>query len=315
LKIAIEQAITAQISGFGAAVSQFNCDDTCNAPPDGPGTKSGETLPIDVRFLRVFFPPTEFNSQDQDAVDKAYQAAKKHHTKYSFFGDMTPLSDDNTGPIEFLIPRGKNRVFAIKFDLKSYEERRTLWLSLAAVCGAITSILAILIVTGYGLKLREQERAFAVVDTVMSDVPAPYARLDEDAKFLRVNDSFAKLVGYDSAAEANIELPKYKYEDFLVGDESKEEFHKIKQERREGKPYRSYTIQFWTGRTPGKPPIKWLKVHAGDVPTPHSGRNKPGQSFGILLPTSAPGAVLVMAPPVNPELGGGTKPTDQLKTG
>jgi PAS domain S-box-containing protein len=169
-----------------------------------------------------------------------------------------------------------------------------LWLSLAAACLAITGILALLILADYGLKLREQERAFAVVDSIMSDVPAPYARLDEDGKFLRVNDAFALLMGYQSAARGSAELKQYKYEDFLYDEASKEIFHTIKQERREGKPYRSYSIQVWTGGKPGVGQVKWLKVHGGDVPTPHTARKKPGQSFGILLPIDAPRPVAVL---------------------
>jgi len=312
LKVEIQEAISGQISGFGGVVSQFSCDKTCNADV-GPAAKADQAPPMEDRFLQTFYPANEFNDRDQQSIDNAYQNANKKHSMYTFFGDITPLSDANAGIIEFLVPHGKNRVLAIKFDLTSYEERRTLWLSLAAVCMSITFLLATLIVAGYGLKLREQERAFAVVDTVMSDVPASYARLDEDAKFLKVNDCFAKLLGYGAAAEAIVELRKFKYEDFLVDDASKQEFHKSKQERKEGRPYRSYTVQFWTGRTPGKPPKRWLKVHAGDVPTPHSNRSKPGQSFGILLPTNPPADVVPMVPyAASP--GGGANPTEQEQT-
>lgn len=211
------------------------------------------------------------------------------------WGGLTFLgNNDSSGVIKFTVPSGGSKVLAIKFDIKGYQNWRTIWLSLAAGCIAITAILALFILADYGMKFKEQQRAFSAVDLIMSDVPAPYARLDEDGKFSRVNDAFAHLMSYQSAAQATAELSQYSYEQFLYDDASKDLYHTIKQERRDGKPYRSYTVQLWTGGKPGLKPIRWLKVHGGDVPTPHTSRTKPGQSFGILLPVEAPRPVVLI---------------------
>jgi PAS domain-containing protein len=285
---------------------EFDCS-TGTCKRDKNGDDDDETW--DVRFMRLFYPAARFNAQEEAEINKRYDSSQKNGQESAFLGDITVLNNNtDTGLIEFLLPRGDTQVVAVKFDLNAYEKWRSLWLSLAAACIAITCILAVLILADYGLKFKEQERAFSVVDYVMSDVPAPYARLDEDGKFLKVNYFFAKLMGYQSDAEATVELRGYKYEDFLADTASKEEFRAIKEERREGKPYRSYTVQMWTGRTPGKPPTRWIKVHGGDVPTPHGSRKKPGQSFGILLPTDAPRPVVVMDARLGPE------PTEEVRT-
>jgi PAS domain-containing protein len=311
LKIDIRKAIASQISSFGGAVAEYECaNGVCRISNRAEGDAG-----FDGRFMRVFFPAAEFSSEEEDEISRRYQNSQKHGQESAFFGDITVLNAAaKAGLVEFLLPRGNTQVVAVKFDLNSYEQMRTLWLSLAAACVAITFILAVLILADYGFKFKEQERAFSVVDSVMSDVPAPYARLDEDGKFLKVNDYFAKLMGYASADEGTVQLRDYKYEDFLADDASKEEFKRVKQERREGKPYRSYVIQLWTGRTPGRPPVRWIKVHGGDVPTPHTSRKKPGQSFGILLPTDAPKPIVVMDPRVSGDLPTPIR-TDQTKAG
>jgi PAS domain-containing protein len=186
------------------------------------------------------------------------------------------------------VPNQINQFVAVKLDLASYQWWRLFWLSLEAMSLAATVLMVIFIFADYGLKLKEQERAFAAVDTIMSDVPAPYARVDVDGKFIKINDAFGRLMGYGSANEAFAALRTLTYEDFLVDEASEAEYQKIKEERRDGMPYRSYLVQLWVGGGPGKGPTTWVRVHGGDVPTPHAARNKPGQSFGILLKTDPP---------------------------
>jgi len=283
----LRSEIRSEITRFGGTATDFVCSDQTGCKRDP--TQPTVPLPNAVRLMSLFYPPRELEPLEDREINDKFLEARDHATEATFFGDITILErDSESGVIKFTVPLGNNKILAIKFDVTGYQKWRTVWLSLTAACIAITAILALLILADYGLKLREQERAFNAVDCIMSDVPSPYARLDEDGKFLKVNDAFAQLVGYSSAAEAAPELKQYAYEEFLVGDENKAVFHDIKKERREGRPYRSYPVELWAGRKPGILPKKWVKVHGGNVPTPTTARNKPGQSFGILLPMDSP---------------------------
>lgn len=282
-------AIRSQISRFGGTATLLKCEaEDCIIDKDGPPASQL----FSSRAMGWLYPAAELSATDLADISLLYKESKKQQS--TFFGDIKTLAGRKSGILRFTVPNGGNKLLAIKLDLNSYQAWRTLWLSLAAGSIAVTGLLIVLILADYGLKFKEQERAFTAVDTIMSDVPAPYARLDEEGKFLKVNDAFAKLMGYDTAAEATSELSKYKYEQFLFDEASKDLYKAIKKERRDGKPYRSYSVQLWTGRTPGRLPVKWLKVHGSDVPTPHTSRRKPGQSFGILLETDPPKMLIVM---------------------
>ena len=292
LAIDLRSEIQSQITRFGGTATDFVCTDQTGCKRDP--SQATVPLPFIARFMSFFYPPTQLKPLEEREINDKFVDARDHATEATFFGDITILGrDPDSGVIKFTVPLGGDKIIAIRFDVKVYQNWRTVWLSLTAASIAITAILALLILADYGLKFREQERAFNAVDLIMSDVPSPYARLDEEGKFLKVNDAFAQLMGYRSAAEATPELRRYTYADFL-DDASKELFHLIKIERREGKPYRSYPVQLWTGGRPGVPPLRWIKVHGGDVPTPYTARRKPGQSFGILLPMDPPKPVSVI---------------------
>jgi PAS domain-containing protein len=292
LAINLRAEIQSEVSRFGGTATDFVCkDNSCMRDP----TQPVAPWPFAARAMSFFFPPSQLDTSDETEISDRFAAAKNHADEAVFFGDVTTLDGGvNPGIVKFTVPMGGTQILAIKIDVNGYQNWRIISLASTAACIAVTMILALLILADYGLKFREQERAFAAVDSIMSDVPSPYARLDEDGKFLKVNDAFAQLLGYRSAAEGTAELRRYKYEEFLYDDVSKEEFRAIKLERREGKPYRSYTVQFWTGGRPGVPPVRWLKVHGGDVPAPHTARKKPGQSFGILIPVEAPKPIAVI---------------------
>jgi hypothetical protein len=299
LAIDLRKEIRSEIARFGGTATDFVCNYQTNCLRDT--TQPPVLLTSTVKFMSLFYPPKELTVLEDGEIRDKFAYAHDHATEATFFGDITILErDPESGVIKFTVPRGNNKILAIKFDVAGYQNLRTVWLSLTVACIAITAILALLILADYGLKLREQERAFNVVDSVMSDVPSPYARLDEDGIFLKVNDAFAQLVGYTSSAEATPELKQYTYEDFLVGNANKEVFHQIKKERREAKGYRSYSVELWTGRRPGIGPKKWVKVHGGDVPTPTTARNKPGQSFGILIPMDGPPSPVAVIVPKTP---------------
>lgn len=308
----LQKEIRSQLSWFGGIATEFSCE---NAQCTSVAGESGLPHAFSSMFLRVFFPATEFTSREINDINTLYQGSRSFSGESAFFGDVTNLNvDKKPGIIEFILPLGGTHVLAVKVDIRSFEWWRTLWISLTAVSVALTFILAVLILADYGLKFKEQERAFAAVDTVMSDVPSPYARLDEDGKFLKVNDAFANLQGYRSAAEATPELKKYEYMDFLYDQASKDEYLAVRKERLEKKTYRSYLVQLWTGGQPGKGLPKWIRVHGWNVPTPHTPRNKLGESFGILIPTTGPGTLTVLDSKSSPK-SVEPKGPDQAKTG
>lgn len=285
-------ATRAVVSRYGGAVKKLSCIDVCSEEEFVDGLEE----PLNTRLLGIFYPSAKITTSEIDSVTDKYNEAKNAGRESKFEGGIVPL-DAPKGQLALTIPvEGKKgvSVLLVKLDLNSYQYWRTVWIIAAAVCVSITVGAVMLILADYGLKLKEQERAFTAVDTVMSDVPVPYARLNEDGKFEKVNESFASMLGYPTPTAAIVELRNYTYEEFLVDEKSKQEYRKIKDERRTRQPYRSYKIQMWVGGRPGVDPVKWLEVHGSDVPTPHSARNKPGQAFGILLPASAPGPVPVM---------------------
>lgn len=287
LDVDLPSTIRAQVDRFGGTTTPLTCEsDTCRIDSQTASSYSWTTS----RFVSAFFPTANLNQQDVEDISKSYREAKDENS--IFFGDIKPVKNRNkNGVLVITVPSGGSRILAVKLDLNSYQWWRVLWLTIAAGSMATTCVLVLLILADYGLKFKEQERAFLAVDEVMSDVPAPYARLDEEGRFCKVNDAFAQMLGYRNATEAISQLASYKYEQFLTKD-GQETFRQIKEERKAGQRHRSYLVQFWAGKVPGQGELRWLRVHGSDVPTPHTSRKRPGQSFGILLPSSPLGTVL-----------------------
>jgi PAS domain-containing protein len=281
----LETAVRTQVARFGGSVTKFLCNNkVCSLQQGEPA--------LSTWLASILHPANRLTEEEIHQINEKFRLASRNQ----FFGKVSVLNNRLKTDVDvLLVPTGENNeILAIKLDLASYQWWRSFWLLLAVGSWAGFLLAATLIFVDYALKFREQERAFNAVDTVMSDVPAPYARVDNDGKFVKVNDAFGKLVGFSTAAEALPELRNYRYEEFLADDDSTREYAAIKQERLDGMPYRSYLVRLWTGRRPGIGPVVYVKVHGGDVPTPHAARDKPGQSFGILLRTEAPRPIAVM---------------------
>ncbi len=282
----IENTLLAKIRRFGGTAAVFVCksnlcvkDTTESATPD---------MSLGYRLLSLFYPEASLTTDDVEHISDKFANLSDNSNRSQMTGrvGVDPAPHSGTAVL-FSFPLGRSRIFAGKLDLRTYQTMSSFWISAFGVSSACTFLIAVIILVGYGLKIKEQERAFEAVDTVMSDVPAPYVRVDECGKFLKVNDAFARQVGFDSAQTAMAILSRTKYEELLSDEVSKTVYHKIKEERRSGEPYRSYTVCIWAGGGVGKLPTKEFEVHGWDVPTPRASRQKIGQSFGILVPVKA----------------------------
>jgi hypothetical protein len=293
LRRTIENTLLMKIRRFGGFAAEFTCDATTGCTED-PQQSSLHNVPIRYGLLALFYPTLDFDSEDKDRLSEKFRTLAANNQQSQITGRISvdfARTSSGPGPVTFTVPVGNSRLLAGKLDLYRYQQLSSLWTSLFAIIAGAAVIMFVIILADYGLKVREQERAFEAVDTVMGDVPAPYARVDQNGKFLKVNDALAKSLGFESAQTALPVLRNQTYEEYLADDTSRETYQKIKAARMEGKPYRSYTISLWAGGAPGKLPITRFEVHGWAVPTPRISRNKPGQSFGILLPAGAPTVV------------------------
>jgi len=282
LKQDMRASIRNQVDQFGGTATEFSCANSSCSKSDQ------EDGPFDFSISRLLHPSTLLTAIDVQQLNREFKAAAGRGSQAAFTGKLSvlaPVGGNSMGLI--VVPLGDNHILVIKLDLESYQRWRSVWIAVATICITATALMTMLVIFDYSMKLREQERAFNAVDTVMSDVPAAYARVDDDGKFIKVNDAFAKLVGFSNAEEALPRLRSLKYEDFLP-DEDKELYERIKEERREGKKYRSYSVRLFSGGAPGVGDLISVRVHGGDVPTPHAARGKPGQSFGILIREESP---------------------------
>ena len=292
LKNNIQNTLLTKIRRFGGFSGEFTCDESRGCVPD-PQQSSVNNVPMKYRVLALFFPPLDFDGDDTQNLSNKFKSLAAKNEQSQMTGRISVgYSGTTAGPVIFTVPLGSSRILAGKLDLHRYQELSSWWGSLFAIFAAAAVIMLVVILADYGLKFREQERAFEAVDTVMRDVPTPYARLDTDGKFLKVNDALAKQLGFTSAQAAMPVLRNQAYQDFIIDDDVKV-YTDIRAERKNGKPYRSYTIRMWAGGEPGKPPITRFEVHGWDIPTPRISKNKLGQSFGILLPAGTPKVVSI----------------------
>jgi len=206
------------------------------------------------------------------------------------FGKIYVYPDDGSSALKFTVPLSHApREGAVddryllygKLDVHKYQH----FISLLAISAGGCLLLAIgcvaLIFADYGLKLKEQERAFSAVDAVMEKVPVAYARLDDEGKIIRINEELGVVLGFKAEVAAYGYLVGMKYEDLLADPASIAEFHANKAERKAGKPPRPYSVRLWKGGL--KKERISCEVHGADIPQPALKRGKLGASFGILL--------------------------------
>jgi len=292
----IENTLLMKIRRFGGYAAEFMCDPQSGCTEDIQQS-SMRDVPAKYKILALLYPPLEFSKDDKERLSNKFKSLAAKNEQSQITGRISvDYVKAGSGPVMFTVPLGASRILAGKLDLSRYQELSSGWVTLFAIFAAAAFIMLFVILASYGLKVKEQERAFEAVDTVMRDVPAPYARVGADGKFLKVNDALAETLGFESAQVALPQLRDRTYEDFLADDESRDTYKEIKEERRNGAPYRSYRVSLWTGGAPGKAPKAQFEVHGWDVPTPRISGKKPGQSFGILLPAGASKVITIGGP-------------------
>jgi hypothetical protein len=280
----VSDLIQARIMRFGGTAVPVRCDEANGCVRDE--SHIGQTAPMPTRIMSWLFPTPNITDADLTDISETYRSTSTGD-RQKITGRVKVRPSNAAGgdtALSFTIPLGESRLLAGKLDLVAYQRWSSIYDGIFASTVVVTVVFIMMMFASYGATLKEQERAFHAVDIVMGDVPAPYARVGEDGRFTRVNDAFAKELGYKTANEALAYLKDRSYEDYLADDDSKETYKAVKQERQEGAKYRSYRVNLWCGRLPGEDPIKGFEVHGWNVPGPGTSKKHPGPSFGILLP-------------------------------
>ena len=137
------------------------------------------------------------------------------------------------------------------------------------------ALFVLLLMTDYGARIKEQDRAFDTVDHVLSDVDVPYIRLNSDDQFIDFNAAFSKLIGYSSKVEAkDLSGSKFKYH--LADDRSRAIYDDIEAARRNG----DFTNPYGVDLRRRDNTVISVKVHGAAGP-------RPANPHGILLRPSA----------------------------
>jgi hypothetical protein len=178
---------------------------------------------------------------------------------------------------------GEGQLLLCKIDLAAADFIRFVKSSLAV--GSFLCFLVFMFITlaDYGVRLNEQELAFASVGRVLQDAPVCYVRLDEDDRFVDFNLKFAQQIGFIDLREAKDFLKGRTFESLIVNPTEQAAYkkltatrHKITSEKPEpyvvtlsAKPERKVTFEVFGAR----------------VPSPLNPRSARPRTFGILLET------------------------------
>jgi PAS domain S-box-containing protein len=250
---------------------------------------------------------------------KLARTLKADQSLSDLFGDIYVFQRGLPGTITFTVPLGRpntgQSAGAITFlycELSPTAFR--FWASLKLLaCGLSMATFVgfiVLALRDYELKFRQHKEFLEKVTQLMSDAPVAYCRLNQEEKFVEMNDSFAMMLGYESKEQAERELIcEKKWQDLLDAASRGKYERDIKPRRANREPTGPYPVKM---RRPNGERWVEVTVHGADVP---GGKGFP-ETFGLLL---RKGPVLVLeseemvvrpfynpprksVPPVPPEL-------------
>ncbi len=296
----IVKTIREQIEHFRGSTMRVHCTESgCIPAPETPSFTSmlRQALGLDrldnddIGRLNQVVADLRQKRQLSDLFGKIYVHSQQDDPEQKFTIPIGHFADITTSP-----QSGRHAALLLcDLNLQAYGRFCSILAGLAGGCLFVCFVTIALIFADYGIRLREQHRAFATVDSVMERVPVAYARLDEDGRIFQFNEALARLLGFNSKDAAFPALNGKQWVDLLVDDTSRTAFRDNKQARKTGSAP-AYRVSIWKQ---GKHDHSvCIDVHAADVPEPSTSRAKVGASFGFLLPVAAAAdPKVVMMPP------------------
>jgi hypothetical protein len=118
------------------------------------------------------------------------------------------------------------------------------------------------------------------VSDVMLKSPTPYVRLDAEDHIINGNASLAGFLGFPATLDAvEKKLKGTRFQDWIWGEESKTEYHRVQDSRRNGDPVKPYKLRFRTGNH--RDAKAW--VVSSIVPASQAKLGSLPETFGILV--------------------------------
>lgn len=231
-------------------------------------------------------------SKDPGNLEYSIKKCADNNSLSDIFGKIYDLSpDDKPGKITFTVPIARPEpdvniqspttitLLYCELDLGWFQGLIYIKAGSIVISFALFLLFIILLVVDYVMRLNEQEKAFQSVASVMSRVPVAYCRLDEQDRFIEINEAFATMLDYQSYLQAKGELiDKQKFEDLLVDEISRATYKRIQNTRRDKESTDPYNVEIRKKNGTVK-----VQVHGARVPMPMSPRKDTPQTFGILL--------------------------------
>lgn len=158
-------------------------------------------------------------------------------------------------------------------------------LYLGMTCGGSFALLVIsvlFLIADYGLRLREQQKAFSAVALVMERAPMAYCQLGDEDRIQQFNRAFLELIGLSNDFASRKQILGREFRDFLADDSSREIYDAQQAERREHPDrIREYIVLLRRGDGSQEQSVR---ITAADVPEPVTSQKEIPHSFGVLVP-------------------------------
>lgn len=217
--------------------------------------------------------------------------AKAEKRLSDVFGKIvTPPCDGSTCAsenIEFAVPLESNlegglrKVYLLwaSVNLKQVRDRNGKHAIIAASAFSTCVLLVLFVGIDYRLKVKQQRELLKNVSRVMEDSCTPFAWTDERNRFVRVNKSFLKTLGYENFEDLVGPERTRTFREILTPP-SRQAYDNILMKSQEGKETDPYEVDFFKN---GETRIVHATVHGERVPFPGLSLIALPHRFGILV--------------------------------
>jgi PAS domain S-box-containing protein len=241
-------------------------------------------------------PQQVLSEREREILERRIKEKELAGSLSDIFGQIQVLSSDSSSKkIVFTIPLGSTTaprsigspggrrsgtLLYCELDLAGLKNQNILRAGLAAVFFMLFLIFSILLIVDYVLRLKEQEKAFHSVAGMMLKAPVAYCRLNEEDKFVDINETFARMLGYKGVVQAKKDLKGKPFVELLADDESQDTYENVKKVRLARQPTAKYTVSLSKYNDEG---IVTVDIYGAAVPMPAAKRKYLPQTFGILV--------------------------------
>lgn len=288
-----EEKIRQRLAVFGSRPVRVSCDTD--------GCALDEVLPWWDQVTGVM----------TDADYRLLQSRVRHHSPpgpplSDMFGKISVHQGERGGDGNERIVPYEGLIFTIPLSSRSTEKRTASLLYaridlarfqrdvaiLAAAAGGsalITIALVIALMADYGLRMKEQHRAFKSVAGVMAKAPLAYCHVGESNRFVDYNDQFVLgILNCPTRELGDAFLRGKTFRELLAGRESLEVYERIQEKRATEEETKPYQVKLWRY---GNQHTISVEVHGAAVPGPVNRRQRARETFGIILEDQNPAVV------------------------